>query len=159
MLGSLDLLSICCVSRPMPAPIKGEEPAFIEHLLCARHFTGVISSSPHSISISQKLFHPSDRQGNWGLPAWGYCKAVSDCSLTRGIVIQCDSLMGRLDGSIGFASNLGSGHDLMVQIVSLSPTLVSVLIAQSLEPASDSVSLPPLCSSPTHTLSLSVCQK
>lgn len=27
------LQSICCAPRPMPAPIEGEEPAFIEYLL------------------------------------------------------------------------------------------------------------------------------
>ena len=50
---------------------------------------------------------------------------------------------GHLGGSIG--------HDLM----SLSPALGSVLTAQSLEPASDSVSLP-LCPSPARALSLSL---
>ena len=40
-------------------------------------------------------------------------------------------------------------------LVSSSPALGSVLTAQRLEPASDSVS-PSLCSSPTHALSLSL---
>ena len=44
--------------------------------------------------------------------------------------------------------------------MSLSPALGSVLTAQSLEPASDSVSPSlSLCLSPTHALSLSVSQK
>ena len=37
-------------------------------------------------------------------------------------------------------SDFGSGHDLTVQFVSLSPMLGSMLTARSLEPASDSVS-------------------
>ena len=41
------------------------------------------------------------------------------------------------------------------RFVSSSPALGSVLTAQSLEPASDSVSLS-LCASPVHALSLSV---
>ena len=53
--------SICCAPRPTPAPIKGEEPAFIEHLLCARHFPGAMASRPHPISKSQVLVHLSDK--------------------------------------------------------------------------------------------------
>ena len=44
------------------------------------------------------------------------------------------------------------------RFVSSSPTSGSGLTAQSLEPASDSVSLS-LCPSPTHALSLSFCLK
>ena len=64
---------------------------------------------------------------------------------------------GRLRGSVSWASDFGSGHDLTVCefkprvglcAVSSSPTSGSVLTAQSLEPASDSVSpslsVPPL---------------
>ena len=54
------------------------------------------------------------------------------------------------------ASDFGSGHDLTV--VNSSPALSSVLTAQSLEPAWNSVS-PSLCPSPTHTLSLSKINK
>ena len=52
-----------------------------------------------------------------------------------------------LGGSVGEVSSFGSGHDLMVCGFE-SPPSDSVLIAQSLEPASDSVfpsfSAPPL---------------
>ena len=44
---------------------------------------------------------------------------------------------------------------MILQFLGLSPMSDSVLTAQSLEPASDSVSLS-LCSSPAHTLSLSL---
>ena len=47
---------------------------------------------------------------------------------------------------------------MILQLVSSSPALGSVLTAQSLEPASDSVS-PSLCPSPARALSLSVSQK
>ena len=49
-----------------------------------------------------------------------------------------------------------SAQVMISQFVSSSPASGSVLTAQSLEPASDSVS-PSLCPSPTHALSL--CQK
>lgn len=39
-------------TQTMPAPIKGEEPAFTEYVLCARHFTGAVTSTPHSIAVS-----------------------------------------------------------------------------------------------------------
>ena len=42
------------------------------------------------------------------------------------------------------------------RFVGSSPALGSVLTAQSLEPASDSVSPPPLCPFPAHAVSLSV---
>ena len=45
---------------------------------------------------------------------------------------------GHLGGSVGWASDFGSGHDLVV--TSSSPASGSVLTAQSLEPVSDSVS-------------------
>ena len=53
---------------------------------------------------------------------------------------------------------LTSAQVMISQFVSLSPTSSSVLTAQSLEPASDSVSLC-LCLSPAHALSLSVSKK
>ena len=51
-----------------------------------------------------------------------------------------------------------SAQVMISQVVGSSPVLGSVLSAQSLEPASDSVS-PSLCPSPAHTLSLSVKNK
>ena len=51
-----------------------------------------------------------------------------------------------------------SAQVMIMQFMGLSPTLGSVLTAQSLEPAWDSVS-PPLCPSPTHILSLSLKNK
>ena len=61
---------------------------------------------------------------------------------------------GYLGGSVGWASDFSSGHDLTA--VGLSPTSGSVLTAQSLEPASHSVS--PSLSAPSllaRALSLS----
>ena len=46
-------------------------------------------------------------------------------------------------------------HPTPVQVVSLSPVLISVLTPQSLEPTWDCVSLS-LCPFPAHTLSLSL---
>ena len=51
-----------------------------------------------------------------------------------------------------------SAQVMISQSVSLSPASGSVLTAQSLEPALDSVT-PSLCASSAHTLSLSVSQK
>ena len=51
-----------------------------------------------------------------------------------------------------------SAQVMISRFVSLNPASGSVLRAQSLEPASDSVS-PSLCPSPAHALSLSVSQK
>ena len=51
---------------------------------------------------------------------------------------------------------LPSAQVMISQSVSLSPTSGSVLTAQSLEPALDSVSSLSLCPSPAHALSLSV---
>ena len=53
---------------------------------------------------------------------------------------------------------LTSVQVMISQFVGSSLVLGFVLTAQSLEPASDSVS-PPLCPSPAHALSLSVSQK
>ena len=47
-------------------------------------------------------------------------------------------LQGRLGGSVSWAANFGSGHDLVVG--EFEPASGSVLTAQSLEPVSDSVS-------------------
>ena len=48
---------------------------------------------------------------------------------------------GRLGGSVGWASDFGSGHDLAISwSMSSSPASGSGLMAQSLEPASISVS-------------------
>ena len=52
---------------------------------------------------------------------------------------KTQSGQGRWGGSVGWASDLGSGRDLTVP-VSSSPESGSVLTAQSLEAASDSVS-------------------
>ena len=64
-------------------------------------------------------------------------------------------ILGRLGGSVSEASDLGSGHDLTA--LGLSPASGSVRTAQSLEPASDSVSpslsLPLPCS---HSVSVSL---
>ena len=46
---------------------------------------------------------------------------------------------GRLSGSVGYASDFGSGHDLPVH--GFQPWAGSALTAQSLEPVCDSVSL------------------
>ena len=58
---------------------------------------------------------------------------------------------GRLGGSVGGASDLSSGHDLTVR--EFGPASGSVRTAQSLYPASDSVS-PSLSALPPHTLCL-----
>ena len=63
---------------------------------------------------------------------------------------------GRLGGSVSSVSDFGSGHNLAIP--SSSPTWGSVLTAQSLEPASDSVSLS-LRPSPARALFLSFSQK
>ena len=62
---------------------------------------------------------------------------------------------GHLGGRVGWTSDFSSGHD--SQFVGSSPSSNSVLIAQNLEPALDSVSpsLSP-CPSLTHALSLSL---
>ena len=54
-------------------------------------------------------------------------------------------MVGAPGGSVGWAADFGSGHGLtscvmISQFVGSSPELGSVLTAQSLEPASDSVS-------------------
>ena len=69
-------------------------------------------------------------------------------------------LEGHLGGSVGEASDFGSGHDLMV--LEFEPHIGSVLTAQSLEPASDSVSSslsapPPLTLCLSLSLYLSLC--
>ena len=63
---------------------------------------------------------------------------------------------GFLGGSVGRASDFGSGHELAV--VSSNPASGSVLTARSLEPASDSVS-PSLSAPPLLTLCLSLSLK
>ena len=65
--------------------------------------------------------------------------------------------MGRLGGSVGWASDFGSGHDLAIR--GFEPRASgSVLTAQSLEPASDSVS-PSLSAPPLLVLCLSLSLK
>ena len=61
--------------------------------------------------------------------------------------------MGRLHGSVGWATDFGSGHDLMVR--GFEPCVGSVLTAQSLEAALDSVS-PPLSAPPLLMLHVSL---
>ena len=74
--------------------------------------------------------------------------------------LRYGKLQGCLGGSVRWASGFGSGHDLAIRFVSLSPASGSVLTAQSLEPASDCVSLSiSLCRSPACTLSLVVSLK
>ena len=60
--------------------------------------------------------------------------------------------MGRLGGSVKWPT---SAQVMILQFKGSGPSSGSALTAQSLEPASDSVSLC-LCPSPTHALSLSV---
>ena len=70
-------------------------------------------------------------------------------------IFYLDILLGRLDGSVGWASNFGSGHDLMVR--EFDPRIG--LCADGSEPGAClrfCVSLS-LCPSPAHALSL--CQK
>ena len=57
--------------------------------------------------------------------------------------------MGHLGGSVGWASDFGSGHD--PAVLEFEPRIE--FCADSLEPASDSVS-PSLCPFPAHALSL-----
>ena len=60
------------------------------------------------------------------------------------------------DGHLGGSVELPTLAQVMIsQLVGSSPALGSVLIAQNLEPASDSVSLS-LCTPPTPSLSLSL---
>ena len=61
--------------------------------------------------------------------------------------------LGCLDDSVGWASDFSSGHNLTVR--EFDPKLGSVLTAQSLEPASDSVS-PSLSAPPQLALSRSL---
>ena len=65
---------------------------------------------------------------------------------------------GRLGGSVGWASDFGSGQVMISRSVNSSPASGSVLTAQSLEPASDSVS-PSLSAPPLLMLCLSLSQK
>ena len=65
-------------------------------------------------------------------------------------------MQGRLGGSVGWVSDFSSGHDLAVP--EFKPHVGSVLTAQSLQPALNSVSLSP-CPSPTRALSLSLKNK
>ena len=63
-----------------------------------------------------------------------------------------------LGGSVSWAADFGSGHDLTARrLVSSSPASGFVLTAQSLEPASDSVS--PSLSALPCSCSVSLCQK
>ena len=71
------------------------------------------------------------------------------------------SLEGRLGGSVRWASDFGSGHDLVVDKFEPRPASGSVLRAQSLEPVSDSVCLS-VClslSAPPRSCSVSLCLK
>ena len=61
--------------------------------------------------------------------------------------------MGRLGGSVGQASDFGSGHDLTVHEFEPWASVSTELTAWSPEPASDSVS-PSLSAPPLLTLSL-----
>ena len=83
-----------------------------------------------------------------GSPGWGP-------SGSRGAPLDYHvPLGGRLGGSVGWASEFGSGHDLAVR--GFEPRVG--LCAQSLEPASDSVS-PSLSDPPPFMLCLSLSQK
>ena len=64
--------------------------------------------------------------------------------------------LGHLGGSVSWAPDFSSGHDFTVR--EFKPLVGSVLTAQSLEPAVDSVS-PSLSSHPLLTLCLSLSQK
>ena len=75
-------------------------------------------------------------------------------SVRRGVKKQWEG--GRLGGSVGEASDFGSGHDLTVR--EFEPRVGSGLMAQSLEPASYSVS-PSLSAPPPFMLSLSLSLK
>ena len=96
----------------------------------------------------------ADVNNSLPLPANQYLSTEEVLSMKRRIV------EGRLGGSVGWASNFSSGHNLT--FVGLSPASGSVLTAWSLEPASASVSaslsVPPpftLCLSLSLFLSLS----
>ena len=65
-------------------------------------------------------------------------------------MLKCE-VLGQLGGSVGLASDFGSGHDLTVH--GLKPLIG--LCADSVEPAWDSLSLPVSCPSPISALSLS----
>ena len=69
---------------------------------------------------------------------WWECKLVQSLWETVWRFLKKLKIEGCLGGSVGWASDFGPGHDLV--FVGSSPTLVPVLTAQSLEPASDSVS-------------------
>ena len=64
--------------------------------------------------------------------------------------------MGRPGGSVGWASDFSSGHDLAVH--EFEPESGSVLTAWSLEPASDSLS-PTVSAPPQLTLCVFLSQK
>ena len=66
-------------------------------------------------------------------------------------------VIGRLGGSVGYASNFGSGHDLTAREFEPRVGLCADGSAQSLEPVSDSVSPPLSLSLPlphSHSVSL-----
>ena len=70
-------------------------------------------------------------------------------------MLTAEHILGRLGGSVVYVSSFGSGRDLTVSSSSVSG---SMLTAQGLDPASDSVS-PSLSAPPPLAVCLSVSQK
>ena len=82
------------------------------------------------------------------------CAAITTIEFENIFIPHKRNPLGRLGGSVVWGSDFSSGHDLW--FTSSSPMSGSVLTAQSLEHASDSLSL---YSSPADALSLSLSQK
>ena len=70
------------------------------------------------------------------------CKSPENSDQWRRHEFKFGQQSGRLGGSVRWATDFTSGHDLMVRGFGFEPSSGRVLTAQSLEPASDSVSLP-----------------
>ena len=90
-------------------------------------------------------------------PQFGCSQGFSACVSTREALSRKRMYLGRLGGSVGWAADLSSGHDLLVH--EFEPRVG--LCADSLEPGACfrfCVSLS-LCISPTRTLSLSLKKK
>ena len=82
--------------------------------------------------------------------------AFARFSRSAALIHLTNTNRGRLGGSVGWASDVGSGHDL--RFMGSSPASGSVLTARSLGPASDSVS-PSLSAPPLLMLCLSLSQR
>ena len=138
----------CVGVEPTGRDFPTSASSFIKHLLSPCHvFRGDTREQGPNCGVSSPARWVRTRVVLfWAVKLFDFCSGTRLKSTVCGL--------GRLGGSVGWASNFNSGHDLTFRSVSLSPASGTGLIAQSLEPASDSVS-PSLSAPPLLTLCLS----